>query len=127
VRGTVLAMYRTSRRDDEWGRYLRIDDVHHAVVDQNVRQDDLCLVDIDGAVFHAQSQVGALERLDGAILNVGRIVDGADNDVVLEDAAKHGGGQVSEKVANAIESSVVGCENGDILGRVDGVNHVGLV
>ena len=46
--------------------------------------------------------------------------------VILKDTSKLRHGQVGQGRANGLESGVIWDENGEVLGRVNGVGQVGL-
>lgn len=114
-------------RNGGGGGSLLVDDVHDAVGDQHVGQDDLGAVDEDGAVLDAHCHVAATDGRDPlAVGQVGAVCDRAVDDVVLEDRGELVAGEVWQCGADVLERLVGRCEDGDVAERVDGVHQVGL-
>lgn len=98
----------------------------NTVGDEDVREDDTGLVDVDGAVQHNDVHLSTLNSLDGGVLESGAVGDSAADDVVGEDAGEVRGGQVLEGGGDGREGAVVRGEDGDVLKPAEGVNEVGL-
>ena len=69
----------------------------------------------------------ALDGGDGAVGQRAAVCDGAVDDVVLQDGGSLLSSEVAQGRANVLKRSVVGGEDGQVGGRVDGLGEVGGV
>lgn len=102
---------------------LRVNNVDNTVGDKNVRNNDAGTVNEDLSVGNGDGQVGAVGSLErSSVLQSAAVADSAGDDVVSEDAGYLLSGEVGKTGTDGLESGVVGREDGDILGGVDGID-----
>ena len=89
-----------------------------------VGDDDAGAVDEDFAVDDGDGDVAAAESGDGAVGQRAAVGNGAVDDVVLQDGGSLLSSQVAEGRADILERSVVGGEDGQVRGGVDGFGEV---
>ena len=97
------------------------------VGEQDVCGDDASAVHEDFAVDDGDGDVAATESGDGAVGQRAAVCYGAVDDVVLEDFGSLLGSEVAQGRADILERSVVGGEDGQIWGGVDGLGQVRCV
>ena len=98
--------------------------MNNAVGDEDIGKDDLGVVNIDVAVADGDLDALAVEGLDGSLLELAAVGNGAGDDVVLEDALEVLLADVVEG-AELGEGFVVGGEDSDALGLEEGVDELG--
>jgi hypothetical protein len=107
---------------------LRVDNVDDTVGNEDIRGDNTGTVDKNLSVSNGDGQVCTVSGLEGS--SVGQraaVAHSTGNDVVGKDAGYLLSGKVGKAGTDSLESSVVGSEDGNILGGVDGVDEVGRV
>lgn len=106
-----------------------VNNMHHAIRRNDIRNQNLCRVDKQLAVEPAHRQVlplgrGELHRAAGGD-EVGAEADAAREDVVVEDACEGLWGQGGDDGADGFEGVVVGREDGQVGQAVEGVDELG--
>lgn len=96
------------------------------VGDEDIRNDNLGLVDKDIAIMDDNVDILALGSLECAVLQRAAVSDSAADNVVLEDALEVIAAEVAHDRANLGKGGVVGRKDGDVLGLGDIICDVGL-
>lgn len=95
-----------------------------AIGEQDVCDDDAGAVHEDFAVDDGDGYVAATESRDSAVGQRAAVGDGAVDDVVLQDGSSLLGSEVAQGGADVLKRSVVGGEDGQVGGGVDGFGKV---
>lgn len=98
--------------------------MHDTTGNQHIGNDDLSRVDEHASVGDGNSNVGAVDSLEGRVGQNVAVANGSLHDVVGQDRAEVGSAEVWQSRANGLESSVGRREDGDILETVDGADEV---
>ena len=105
---------------------LRVNDVGYTVAEDDVGEDDLCVVDIHGAVrANTERDLLSVDRLDSGVGDVAGEDDGAGDGVVGQDAGEGFDAGVAEGGGSGLEGIIVGDEDGQVLNSVDSLYEVG--
>lgn len=103
--------------------YLRVNDVSHTIAQDDVREDDLGVVDVDGAIgTDAEGDIVSVDSRDSGVGDVAGEDDGAGDGVVGEHAGECLDAGVGKGRGGSGEGGVVGDEDGEVRDGVDGLN-----
>ena len=103
--------------------YLRVDDVSHTVAQDDVREDDLSIVNVDSAIgANAEGDIVSVDSRDSGVGDVAGEDNGAGDGVVGEHAGECLDAGVGEGRGGSGEGGVVGDEDGEVRDGVDGLN-----
>jgi hypothetical protein len=93
---------------------LRIDNVDDTVGDENIRDDDLGLVDVDSAVVNGNVKLLAIGSSESTVLESAAVAKSVVYDVVREDISEITLAGVGEDGTDVGKGTVVGNKDGDV-------------
>lgn len=97
------------------------------VRDEDVSGDDAGAVYEDFAIDDGDGHVAAAESRDGTVGKRAAVCNGSVDNVVLQDGSSLLSSEVAQSRADVLERCIVGCEDGQVRCRVDGLGQVGGV
>jgi hypothetical protein len=107
---------------------LRVNNVDNTIGHKNIRSNNTGTVDEHLSVSDGDGQISAVSSLEGtSVSQRAAVADCAGDNVVGKHAGDLLSGEVGKTGTDSLESGVVGGEDGNILGGVDGVDKVGSV
>jgi hypothetical protein len=101
--------------------------VHNTVGNENIGDDDAGVVHEDASIVDGDGQFISVHCRESSSVLQTRAVAGfaANNSVVGKNVGNLLSGEVTKTRADSLESSVVGCEDGDVRCVVDSAEQLG--
>ena len=93
---------------------LPINDVKNTVGDEDIRNDDLGLVDIDSSIVDGNVKILAIGSSEGTVLKIAAVTKSVVDNVVLENILEISLAGVGKDGANVGKGSVAGNKDGNV-------------
>lgn len=93
---------------------LPINDVKNTVGDEDIRNNDLGLVDIDSSVVDGNVEILAIGSSEGTVLKIAAVTKSVVDDVVLENILEISLASIGKDGANVGKGAVAGNKDGDV-------------
>lgn len=110
----------------ESGRDLPVNDVENTVGDEDIRNDNLGLIDKDITIMDGNVDILTLGSSKSAVPQRAAVSDSAVDNVVLENALEVIAAEITHDRANIRKCGVVGCKDGNVLLLDDILSEVSL-
>lgn len=124
VEDTIQELVRLMCRES--GRDLPVNDVEDTVGDEDIRNDNLGLIDKDIAIMDGNVDILALGSSKRAVPQRAAVSDSAIDNVVLENALEVVAAEITHNGTNIGKCSVVGRKDGNVLLLDDVFSEVSL-
>lgn len=97
-----------------------------SVGDQNISNNNVCVVDLDTRLGNLDLDFGSIESWDLAGLKLSRVGNGSSNNVVGQDVSKLLDGKSGSDLGDSLESLVGWSEDGDVLSLGHSADEISL-
>jgi hypothetical protein len=105
---------------------LPVNNVEDSVGDEDIRDNDLGLIDPDSSVLDKNVELLATSSVEGAVLKRRAVADGAGDDMILKNILEIRLAQVGQDGTNIGKGAVARSKDGDVPGAAEVGDQVGL-